>query len=88
MGHMGIGIFRPLPHGMRVVLGIGLDGTGYPAIGISFPKNRIHRRPQHLGIPGFYLRFSLILWIIRIIRHIESLPLEFGNGGLELGNGG
>ena len=65
VGNMGLGIGRPCPHGVRVFLGVFLDGFGHPAVGISFAQYGINRRPENLGVDGTGFLFLLGLRIGR-----------------------
>ena len=73
---------------MRVLAGILLDGLGSTAVGVSLAEDGVDGASLDLVIAGADLLIGIGLRVIRIIRELVSLRLKFGDGCLELRNGG
>mmetsp|Transcript_9942 Transcript_9942/g.41730 ORF Transcript_9942/g.41730 Transcript_9942/m.41730 type:complete len:581 (+) Transcript_9942:2473-4215(+) len=82
-----LGVGRPSAHLVRVRARVRLDGRSDAAVRVAFAQHRVHRRPQHLGVPRLGLLF-LDRKRVRIAlgerRHVEALGVELRDDRLEL----
>src|SRR3984885_15904810 len=69
---------------MRIVAGVLLDGAGRAAVGISFAQYRIDDAAEHLGITRLDVLLGFGRGVVRIIRNVVAVALQFLERGLEL----
>jgi len=86
VNHVSLGVWRPGSHLMRVFTGIGLHGKRCTAIWITFAQHRIDGTPLHLVVAGLDVLFLVVLRILRIVRQLVPLLLQFLDRGNQLGN--
>ena len=81
-----MGLHRFVPHAvaMRIVAGVILHGLGGATVRVTLAQHRVHGGTLHLVIFGADGLFFVIRRSIRIVGHIETVLLEFGDSGLEL----
>ena len=86
-GHAGnMGLHRFIPHAvaMRIVAGVVLHRLGCATVGVALAQHRVHGGTLHLVVLGADGLFFVVRRSIRIVGHIETVLLEFGDSGLEL----
>mmetsp|Transcript_22686 Transcript_22686/g.50824 ORF Transcript_22686/g.50824 Transcript_22686/m.50824 type:complete len:281 (-) Transcript_22686:55-897(-) len=86
-GDSGLGIRRPLTHGVRIPESVLLNGNRRPAIGIALAQDRVHSAAQDLGIAGLDVLLLIVLGVLGVLRQGKALRLELRDALLELGDG-
>jgi hypothetical protein len=69
---------------MWIVAGVLLDGAGGTAVGIAFAQDRVDDAAEHLGVTRLDLLFGVRRRVVRIVRNVVALALQFLDRGLEL----
>ena len=87
-GHPGQTVGRPRSHAVRVLLGVGLDGTRRPPVAVAFPQHRVHCRTLDLVVPGLHVLIFFRARIVGVVGQVKSQRLQLGNGRFKLRNGG
>ncbi len=77
MGDVGLGIRAPRRHLVRVLAGIGLHGERRAAVRVALAQHRIDRAALHFVVAGLDLLFLVVLRILRIVRQLVALALQF-----------
>ena len=84
----GFGRGRPGPHRVRVGAGVGLDGVGGTAVGIALAKDGIDGGAEDFRVAGLGVLLGVGRGDLGEIGEGVTLGLEFGDGGLQLWDGG
>ena len=84
IGDMGFGVLRPGAHLMRVVARILLHGTRRATVRIAFAQHGVHGAAEHLAVTGADFALHIIAGVVRVIRHLIALALQFLDRSLEL----
>ena len=81
---MRFGVRTPGAHLVRIVAGVLLDGAGRAAVGIALAQDRIDDATEYLGVAGLDVLLGVRRRIVRIVRNVVALALQFLDRGLEL----
>ena len=84
----GLGGGGPGAHGVWVLLGVGLDGTGGAAVGVALAEDGVDGGTKNLGVAGAGVLLGVGGGVLGEGGEGIALGLELGDGGLQLGNGG
>ncbi len=77
----------PSSQAVRIVLGVALDRSGRPSVGVPFAKHRVDGAAEHLGVAGPDFLFGIVFRVLGIVRNIVALRLQFPDRRLQLRNG-
>ena len=86
-GHGGLGLGRPLAHGMRMGAGVVLHGLRRAAIGVAFAQDRVDGGALHLVVAGLDVLFGVGFGRLGIVGNCVTVGLELGDGFLQLRDG-
>mmetsp|Transcript_23502 Transcript_23502/g.50024 ORF Transcript_23502/g.50024 Transcript_23502/m.50024 type:complete len:281 (+) Transcript_23502:1706-2548(+) len=86
-GDSGLGIRRPLTHGVRIPESVLLHGHRRAAVGITLAQHGVHGAAQDLAITGLDVFLLLVLGFLGVLRQSKALRLELRDALLELGDG-
>ena len=75
---------RPLPHAVRVLACVLFDRLRRAAIRITLPQNGVHRATKTFGVAVADFLVLVGFRTLRIVRDLESLTLQFLDGGHQL----
>ena len=81
---MRFGVRAPGGHLVRVFAGVLLDGAGGAAVGIALAQYRIDDAAEHLAIARLDVLLGVRRGVVRIVRNVVALALQFLDRGLEL----
>src|SRR5690606_7921657 len=87
-GDVGLGVGGPGTHGVGVGAGVVLDGLGRAAVGIAFAEDGVDGGAEDLGVAGADVFLGVGGRGLGELGKGVALGLEFGDGGLELRDGG
>ena len=82
--HMRFGVRLPGAHLVRIVAGVLLDGAGGAAVGIALAQHRVDGAAEHLGVARLDVLLGFRRGVVRIVRNVVALALQFLDRGLEL----
>ena len=81
---MGFGVGTPGAHLVRIVARVLLHGAGGAAVGIALAQDRVDDAAEHLGIARLDVFLGCRRGIVRIVRNVVALALQFLDCGPEL----
>ena len=76
--------WTPGAHLVRIVAGVLLDGAGGAAVGIALAQHRVDDAAEHLAVAGLDVLLGFRRGVVRIVRNVVALALQFLDRGLEL----
>ena len=82
--HMRFGVRAPGAHLVRIVAGVLLHGAGGAAVGIALAQHRVDGAAEHLAVARADVLLGVRRGVVRIVRHVIALVLQFLDRGLEL----
>ena len=87
-GHVGLGVLGPRAHGVRVLLGVLLDGLGRPAVRVALAQHRVHGGALDSVVARADVLGLVRGGVLRVVRQVVAVRLQLLDGGLELRDGG
>ena len=78
-GDVGLGVGRPLPHRVWMLLRVLLDRLGRPAIGVALAQDGVHRRAHHLVVPRPDLALFGCRRLVGEVGKVVALGLQLGD---------
>jgi hypothetical protein len=81
---MRFGVRTPHAHLVRIVASVLLHCGGRAAVGIALAQHRIDDAAEHPAVAGFDVLLGVRRRIVRIIRYVVALALQFLDRSLEL----